>query len=499
MPAAQINEHGPLPTGPYAGLDGVINGTNSLLDNIKPYAQPKSGAMGSDRNYQQIPHRMQQVVPMLFLPSADPAILEPCRVSHPVDFGDIAFSLCSNNVVALMSQNKQAVNMVRAPARNVFCNLVTVNYLLAGLQRLRSTDRNNWSDFAENMGYNFAAACDDEETKMRELLKMLAYRILPYGIVQGSEKQGGQHETTLAPVQAAVNFVVTMTVDGQNRDLVHFWRDSQISAGDQLVYVLEKRKTRKFVLNHYYKQMTTQIYPEEHVCWQLIPRVFCAAEETRYRQEPEFHDTDLYDYRYDGYWRVAQSFQHRAPMFDSRNYADDTIFLKGQLLQVTFAPTWVQMDPFTPLNKRKAVKLSGGEEAGPKKTMRDLLFTQSRTNVKLPPKTIKEHIEAKDESGGQAASTSKLLQLLGGGMTVSAQQPPAAMNTLPVLSTSSRAESSKTGAKAPAVGVAGIAQTANVQPQAVGVNQKVVETKVEAASDTVPVVASSKKIKVVKR
>ena len=64
--------------------------------------------------------------------------------------------------------------MVRAPARNVFCNLVTVNYLLAGLQRLQRSDRNNWSDLAENMCYDYSSACDDESVQMQEMLKMLS-------------------------------------------------------------------------------------------------------------------------------------------------------------------------------------------------------------------------------------------------------------------------------------------------------------------------------------
>ena len=44
--------------------------------------------------------------------------------------------------------------------------------------------------------------------------------MIPIGICSMSEKQGGQHEIGLKPVQAAANFFTTLTVDGQNRDLV---------------------------------------------------------------------------------------------------------------------------------------------------------------------------------------------------------------------------------------------------------------------------------------
>lgn len=413
FPSAEINEHGPLPEAPYAGIDGQINATSSLLDNVSPYAQPKQGAMGSDRNYQQIPHRMQQIVPMLFLPSADKQITEPCRVSHPVDFGDIAFSLVSDNVVSLMTPHKQAANIVRAPARNVFCNLITANYLLAGLQRLEATDRNNWSQFAVDMGYDYMQASMGEEEQMRELLRLVATRFLPYGIVQGSEKQGGQHETTLAPVQAAVNFVVTMTVDGQNRDLINFWRESHISAGDQLIYTLEKRPTCKFVLNHYYKQMAKQSFREVKTCWQLVPRVFRSAEATRYSHEKGYHDTELYDYRINGYWRLAQSFQHRAPMHDSMHYADDTVFLKGQLLQVTFAPVWIQMESVQKLPGRTKAKQNDMSDAGVEvghKRLRDILLTHSRTNQKVAKKTIAQNLQDHASAAENAPQTSARLQ-----------------------------------------------------------------------------------------
>ena len=58
------------------------------------------------------------------------------------------------------------------------------------------------------------------------------------------------------------------------------------------------------------------------------------------RREP-----DIYDYRFDGYWRIGQVFHHRnANDLDVRNYADDTCFLRGQLMKLTFAPMWVQME-----------------------------------------------------------------------------------------------------------------------------------------------------------
>jgi hypothetical protein len=71
---ARINGDGPMPTsiscpeGIKSDPDGRYNFNNTLLSSIAPYAGPKEGRMGSDRNYQQIPHRKQYPVPKIYLP-----------------------------------------------------------------------------------------------------------------------------------------------------------------------------------------------------------------------------------------------------------------------------------------------------------------------------------------------------------------------------------------------------------------------------------------------
>ena len=94
MPDSQWNV-GPLPSvkngpaGSSGDPDGVINGTSELLQNIQPYAYASSARTGSDRNYQQIPHRIQSIVPKLYLPHASLAEPELVGLSHPIDQGDV--------------------------------------------------------------------------------------------------------------------------------------------------------------------------------------------------------------------------------------------------------------------------------------------------------------------------------------------------------------------------------------------------------------------------
>lgn len=371
FPDAQINQGGPLPGEPYEGPDGKYNFNNELLSGITDYAGPKTGRMGSDRNYQQIPHRIQQVVPMLYLPKADKRLgNDQISVSHPVDQGDLAFVINTANVNNIIRHSTlRDAPVVQQPGRSAFCNLPTLNYILAGLQRLSATDpkdkKSSWGVLAHDLGYNFT--CTDPVKQRQELLKLISTRLMPYGICAGSEKQGGKHETGLSPVQAACNFVITMTVDGQNRDLVNFWRGTHISAGDQLILRLEYVPTRRFILNHYFKEMVHESFPTEEYCWLLVPDKFSMVHDPKKSLNQKMKAASCpfwpeYDYRLDGYWRIGQTFQHRGSHDEeTENFCNDMCFMRGQLLQVTFAPVWLT---FSSKKRRQGQPQVGNKRPG---------------------------------------------------------------------------------------------------------------------------------------
>lgn len=355
QPDSQWNV-GPLPSvsggpsGSSGDPDGVINGSGDLLSNIVPYAYATSARTGSDRNYQQIPHRIQKIVPQLFLPPADMHEPNLFPLSHAVDQGDIAFIINTSRIQNITFSNTQqldaAVANVRLPSRDALINLCCVNYLLAGLQRLKfdtplsQQATNAWFRFAKDMNYN-----DPRFDEKTNILRFFQTAFIPFGICAGSEKQGGLHETGLAPVQAAVNHVTTLCIDGQNRDLVNLWRNVNINAGDQLIFRLEYLPTRSFTLNHYYKGTVHQNFNTEEYCWQVVPDVFrMAYDNTKFEGQARNKLPFPYDYRLDGYWRIGQSFQHRnIEDGNVQNYSNDMAFLRGQLLQITFAPVWVRM------------------------------------------------------------------------------------------------------------------------------------------------------------
>jgi hypothetical protein len=132
---------GPLPStaggpaGSNGSIDGVINGTSALLENITPYAIGKSARTGSDRNYQQIPHRYPYIIPKIWLPQFLGE--EHIPVSHAVDQGDIAFLLYGGSRAWWTSRDQY---QTRAP-QCAFAGIDVVNYILACLQASRT---NKW-------------------------------------------------------------------------------------------------------------------------------------------------------------------------------------------------------------------------------------------------------------------------------------------------------------------------------------------------------------------
>ena len=346
MPDVRMNQ-GPLPSvaggpvGTDGTPDGVINGTNRLLSGITPYAYGESARMGSDSNYQQVPHRVQYIVPPLHLPSWDSTTTH--RVCHVVDNGDLAFVL--NTRGRQWFGSSETVTSIGPGTLPLFGNLEVVNYILACMQvaparagnaGTGASGKRSWTKIREHLwkGMFEEDKLDDEDEYLHHMFELVMYSVenlfKPHGVCAGSEHQGGQHEESWAPVQAAVNYTTTMTVDGQNRDLVNYWHEKGVYAGDRLVLRLVLRKgvkTQEYQLTSYYERPVSATVTTERAYWQLEPWVLHAdADKVAGR----------YDYRVTGYWHIAQSFQGRQGSGVRRGVPP------GAPLQVTFAPVFVR-------------------------------------------------------------------------------------------------------------------------------------------------------------
>jgi hypothetical protein len=406
---ARIDGDGPLPTslsgpeGINGDPDGRYNFNDSLLSGITPYAFGQ-GRMGSDRNYQQIPNRKQFPVPPLWLPEPLWNTDTTFEVSHSVDMGDIAFILNVQHKQFMLSRGpyksvKQDQDHT-LPQWNVFCNICTVNYLLAGLHNFAVSKAIHGGTHSHEHAWYRLFVClnltrhldiivhkyNEEKTQNEEMAKQLMaircklmlqqvvkQNIIPIGICSMSEKQGGQHEIGSKPVQAAANFFTTLTVDGQNRDLVNIWRAVEVDAGDFLILRLEfleevAHTKHSFVLNHYYKDTVTRtmcMHAGTMGRLQLVPDVFRIDNAgLKNRQDYEYVKQDhvitimnkqapkwttlqarelfnqAVDRRYSGYWHIGQTYTKKQSFTTVKVPINDMEMTKGQLLQINFAPVW---------------------------------------------------------------------------------------------------------------------------------------------------------------
>lgn len=440
---ARINGDGPLPTsisgpeGVNGDPDGRYNFNDALLSSIAPYAGPKEGRMGSDRNYQQIPHRKQYPVPKIYLPEPAWDTSATFDMSHPIDMGDLVFIVNMHYKHYVLTGSQASVADAQnntMPNYNVFCNICTVNYLLAGIHNYAVhyiRDNNNanrtthaWyqlmrclslDEILETIRTRYQTytrapmPADELENYSSEIILMLKLmlqqlirdNIKPLGICSTSEKQGGQHETGYKPVQAAASFYVTLTVDGQNRDLVNIWRGVDVEGGDLLLVQLEynekpaghSRISQPYTLNHYYKafvQRSVQMHDSVKGLFQLVPGVWrtafkptktpasisltpekCAILTRNWKahavrrpvhrvfacrfglnaglpadiEQAKQHILDamldsVMDNRNLGYWHIGQVYNKQGKFAAETVPTDDMEMTKGQLLQVNFAPVW---------------------------------------------------------------------------------------------------------------------------------------------------------------
>ena len=438
---ARINGDGPLPTnlsgpeGINGDPDGRYNFNDSLLSGILPYAYGQ-GRMGADRNYQQIPHRKQFPVPQLFLPDSAPFTTQCLQMSHPIDMGDLVFIINAKKMKHFLFTGSMAASIqdkadTSMPNYNLFCNLCTANYILGGLSNFFLGTAQIILTYGPE-AFDLSYACNEKEfawlnlvkcfgiedhyesmktqlkscknnslnkswkdwlhayvfLKVKYILRQVIRDIIkPFGICSTSEKQGGQHEVGWKPVQAAANFYVTLTVDGQNRDLVNVWNNINVEGGEQLTLELEwcTANAANYVLNHYYKG-----YIKKHMSFaldhkesetkgrfQLMPKslrlmpknqieykkpdddvliksfvekskAHFPLNDSNSEQKDEIWERVDKSLQYNislpddfGCWHIGQAYTHIKRNGNGGPPIDDTNNqMRGPLLQVNFAPVW---------------------------------------------------------------------------------------------------------------------------------------------------------------
>ena len=282
---------GGLPQPLHETADARINYGSSLLGDLTPYAYGQPGYLSSQNAYLNIPHKIQKIVPVVFLPEAKCPAKDIVDLSHPIDDGDLAFvlRLDRKSMFCTGLANNSMRRAGLGTAIDPLINLCTLNYMLSGMQLgISGNDTSNlWLELLDNLNHSRFGRQGEggrdylaDPINLNDVIHVVRHCVRPFGITRGSEKQGGQDEATLAPATWPVSFVVSLTVDGKESNVLNIWHHHDLSAGDDLVLRLKLMPIRPYTLNHYYKGVKRQSWDVRglpgalsqmtHV-WQLVP------------------------------------------------------------------------------------------------------------------------------------------------------------------------------------------------------------------------------------
>ena len=361
---------GGLPNPLHDTVDGRINYNSSLLGDIQPYAYGEPGYLSSQNAYLNIPHRIQKIVPCLYLP--DPHDNKSFTLNHPIDDGDIAFTmrLDRNSEVCSGLSNRSMLRAGLGTAIDPMINLCTLNYLLAGIQictQIRGI-RPKWDQLLHHLDKKRFDGTSARDYNYADIKHIVRHLIRPFGIAHGSEKQGGQHEGSMSSVQWPVSFVISLILDGKDANVVNIWNSMDIEAGNDLVLRLkavELPQSGKYTLNHYPKSLTEKTFtaglmaqvPGDHRIthvWQLVPDIFSldmeepaeinaafAGLHQNFRPLTHIPNNPDIAWQQEGYWHIARAQVHcRKYGLELYYYNDLANNLRTGHIDVTFQPTF---------------------------------------------------------------------------------------------------------------------------------------------------------------
>ena len=368
-----VMNDGPLPgSAPPFFPAARINYASDLLGDISPYDYGKPTNLSDQTSYLNIPHKIAKIVPQLNLPNANSE--GSFALSHAVDVGDIGFVLRIDRRGSVVSNLAAFERLKLTRMIDPLVNIVTVNYILAGLQRFwNNHDTLNWQQLMVDLRFVEDAYAERGAFNVGDAIRFVTEIARPWGIPHTSELQGGQHEGGASPITFPVNFISSFNVSGLTRNICNIWSQHNISAGDDLVLKLEKLPfaTRdgsiKYHLNHWKKSASIQQFRYEdggvNEGWQLVPTVLSTYTPSRMYEN--------YDYREHGHWhlfrtqvmaRNESAGDRRYEASNSGIYHDDRAVMRGALLEGTFEPVWVEYTRWTP---QRGVRRPREEAADP--------------------------------------------------------------------------------------------------------------------------------------
>ena len=401
---------GGLPAPLHDTADGRINYNSTLLGNLTPYAYGEAAYISSDTSYLNFPHSIQKIVPELTLPIGEVDTHLTFSLSHSVDDSDVAFVMrlartsSSCTTLAKRAFDRQRMNMTVDP----FINLCTLNYILAGIQVCLTPGQNSaWFSLLHDLDRKRFNEPDPLEPPcFADLVHIVQHLITPFGVVRGSEKQGGQDQVGYGAATWPVCFITNMVLDGKERNVCNLWTHLNVSAGADVVLRLHPCKLPRgsgYTLNHYYKHITRASInnpilnrndrPPTHV-WQLVPDVFDLDMHTdvvdpsgnlksdiilpdnfnqptlRVRPFPDSSSKPMpipwnaWTWQDTGYWHIGRTqvmMGALTPSSQMHYYNDLHLQMRPPHMEMTFQPVW-DKTPSRPFTTCAVVPVAASEE-----------------------------------------------------------------------------------------------------------------------------------------
>ena len=192
-----IMNEGPLPKaagGQFSGIpDGEINErVSGLLNDVHPYVYGQAARMATQTQLAH-PHRVQMAIPVLCVPApkAEAGCTGDPKLEHVFCDGDLAFTVNMPQDMLHATSQYCLLPFGVGDAYAPLINLSTVNYLLWGLQvgRLQPNGA-RWERFFTHLCRGQYKPGGDNYAK-EDIFYFLQTFIRPFGVMHGSEKQGG--------------------------------------------------------------------------------------------------------------------------------------------------------------------------------------------------------------------------------------------------------------------------------------------------------------------
>ena len=187
-----VMNDGPLPTSAPPFFPAArINYSSDLLGDINAYDYGQPTNLSDQTAYLNIAHRVQKIVPQLNLPNANSE--GSFQLSHAVDIGDIGFVLRIDRRGSVVSNIAAFERLQLSRMMDPIVNLVTVNYILAGIQRFwNKADSTNWQQLMVDLRFvEGDIYAERAPFTVADALRFIEEIARPWGVPHTSELQGG--------------------------------------------------------------------------------------------------------------------------------------------------------------------------------------------------------------------------------------------------------------------------------------------------------------------